>query len=200
MRATKEQIIKIHILKTQLALSDDEYYSALESYGVSSSKELTKVQAKDLINKLQRLADGNVNTPNPSERGDVNTPYPSERGERNSIGQPLKYEEKEIVTLRQAQCDNIGQPLKYEELGIRYDETRKEYYATPKQLRLIEALWRSHPNVIDRSEKAMIKYIKRITGVDKMEWLIMSDVRKIIKAINEIKPLKNIKESKNGKS
>ena len=166
-KATKEQIIKIHILKTQLALSDDEYYSALESYGVSSSKELTKVQAKDLISKLQRLADANVNTP-----------YPSERGERNSIGQPLKYEE----------------------LGIRYDETRKEYYATPKQLRLIEALWRSHPNIIDRSDKAMIKYIKRITGVDKMEWLMMSDVKKIIKAINEIKPLKNIKESKNGES
>jgi hypothetical protein len=178
MRATKEQIIKIHILKTQLALSDDEYYSALESYGVNSSKELTKVQAKDLISKLQRLADANMNTPNPSMRGDVNTPYPSERGERNSIGQPLKYEE----------------------LGIRYDETRKEYYATPKQLRLIEALWRSHPNVIDRSDKAMIKYIKRITGVDKMEWLMMSDIKKIIKAINEIKPLKNIKESKNGES
>lgn len=76
---------------------------------------------------------------------------------------------------------------KYDELGIRYNHKTREYYATPKQLRKIEALWMSSERVKVKTHEALRKFIKRITGVDAIEWISISQVKKIIKAIEEIK-------------
>jgi hypothetical protein len=138
-----QYIKKIHWLKNQLGLSEDEYRAALGSYGVESSKDLLEWQARDLIKALLRLL--------PKEKARI-----------------------------------IRDKKKYDELGIRYDAKRKQYYATPKQLRMIEALWMTSPAVRNKNEKAMLKFIKRITGVDRMEWIMMEDVKKVVKAIKSL--------------
>ena len=79
---------------------------------------------------------------------------------------------------------------KYEELGVRWDEVRGEYMATPKQLRMIEAMWMTHPLVDQKNEEALRKFVKKITGADKLEWLYMSDIRKVVNAIKSLKKKK----------
>ena len=49
-KATKSQIVKIHVGKNQLRLSDEEYRKMLLVYGVSTSKDLTEEDADHLIN------------------------------------------------------------------------------------------------------------------------------------------------------
>lgn len=48
----KNYIQRIHILKNELGLTDTQYRAGLKQYGVSSSKDLTTVQAKEVIKKL----------------------------------------------------------------------------------------------------------------------------------------------------
>lgn len=48
----KNYIQRIHILKNELGLTDTQYRAGLKQYGVSSSKDLTTVQAKEVIEKL----------------------------------------------------------------------------------------------------------------------------------------------------
>ena len=75
---------------------------------------------------------------------------------------------------------------KYDELGIRWNEKLREHYATPKQLRMLEAMWMTSPRVEHKNEEAFLKFVKRISGKDRIEWLMMSDVRKIKKAIESL--------------
>jgi putative transposase len=76
--------------------------------------------------------------------------------------------------------------LKYDELGIRWNERLREHYATPKQLRMLEAMWMTSPRVEHKTEEAFKHFVKRISGKEKLEWLMMSDVRKIKKAIESL--------------
>lgn len=75
---------------------------------------------------------------------------------------------------------------KYDELGIRWNEKLRQHYATPKQLRMLEAMWMTSPRVEHKTEEAFKKFVKRISGKEKLEWLMMSDVRKIKKAIESL--------------
>lgn len=145
MEVTKQQIIKLHVLKQQLNLSEEEYGAALESYCVNTSKDLTYEQAGDLINKLNKLL-------------------------------PKSLRDKPEKQIKK----------KYDELGIRYNEQKKEHYATPKQLRMIEAMWMTSERVHNKTEGAFLKFVKRITGKDRIEWLLMSDIRKIVNAIKSL--------------
>lgn len=147
MEINKSQIAKIHTLKNQLRLSEEEYGAALEGYGVATSKDLSYEQAADLIKRMIKLLPKSL-TPNPS---------PKERG-----------------------------LLKYDELGIRWNEKLREYYATPKQLRMLEAMWMTSPRVEHKTEEAFLRFVKRISGKDKLEWVMMSDVRRIKKAIESL--------------
>ena len=146
MEISKTQIAKIHILKSQLALSEEEYGAALEGYGVTTSKDLSYEQAMDLIKRLNNL-----------------------------LPKELRYKERR---------KNIK--FKYDELGIRYNEQLKEHYATPKQLRMLEAIWMTSNRVENKNEEAFKHFVKRISGKERLEWLMMSDVRKIKKAIESL--------------
>ena len=54
---TSHQVKRIHALKTQLALTDDQYRNGLEKItGFRSSKELTETQAEDVIIALSKKA------------------------------------------------------------------------------------------------------------------------------------------------
>jgi len=148
MKINKGQIKKIHVLKRQLGLTDEEYGAALESLGVISSKDLTHEEAALLIRRMIEL-------------------LPKELKQ--------KYEENPKKLNK-----------KYDNLEIRYNEQLKEHYATPKQLRMIEAMWMTSPRVNNKTEEAFVKFVKRITGIDRMEWLLISDIRKIVKAIKSL--------------
>lgn len=75
---------------------------------------------------------------------------------------------------------------RYNDLGIRYNENLQEHYATPKQLRMIEALWMSSNKVYNKNIDALTKFVKRISGKDRLDWLMMNDVHKVIKAIKSL--------------
>lgn len=141
-------IRKIHWIKRQAGMSEEEYRTMLASYGVESSKELSYWEGVDLIKKMEGLV-------------------------KNKIRHK----------------DNLN---RYEELGIRWDEVRGEYMATPKQLRMIEAMWCTHPLVDQKNEEALRKFVKRITGVDRLEWLYMSDIKKVVNAIKSLKKGENL--------
>lgn len=145
MEISKAQIAKIHALKSKLRLADEEYGAALESYGVTTSKDLSYQQAADLIKKLVNL---------------------------------LPKELRENISQRRKDAKQ-----KYDELGIRWNDRLKEHYATPKQLRMLEAMWMTSPRVEHKTEEAFKHFVKRITGKERLEWVMMSDVRKIKKAI-----------------
>ena len=148
-------IRKIHWIKRQAGMSEEEYRTMLASYGVESSKELSYWRGVELIRKMESLIQQKVNR---LEDGSTQ--------ESNTLSR------------------------KYEELGVRWDEVRGEYMATPKQLRMIEAMWMTHPLVDQKNEEALRKFVKKITGADKLEWLYMSDIRKVVNAIKSLKKKK----------
>ncbi|HOJ19570.1 MAG TPA: regulatory protein GemA [Ignavibacteriaceae bacterium] len=69
-------------------------------------------------------------------------------------------------------------PLKYESFA-----NRDSRFATPEQMRRIDAIWNTSSKVREKTEEAMNKFIKRIAGVDHISFLLATDVHKIIKAI-----------------
>jgi len=74
-----------------------------------------------------------------------------------------------------------GKILKYEEYS-----NRDKKFAEPRQLRLIDALWRTSPKVRYKTDEALNHFIKRIVGVDHIGFVLKKDVQKIIKAIQEL--------------
>jgi len=69
----------------------------------------------------------------------------------------------------------------------RFDELnhRPSYFASPAQLRKIEAMWAnvSYKKTARERRRALNAFIKRITGVSDLLWLQANDVHKVIKAI-----------------
>jgi hypothetical protein len=70
--------------------------------------------------------------------------------------------------------------------GGRWDGFRRSspWMATPRQMRAAEAMWasvsRAEP---ENRERALHSFCKRITGIDRLEWLGKSDIRKLMKAM-----------------
>jgi hypothetical protein len=62
---------------------------------------------------------------------------------------------------------------------------RPPHLATLSQLHKVEVMWHNASNQKDKS--SLNKFIKRIAGVDNIEWLLKADVSKIIKAIENLK-------------
>lgn len=54
--ASLSQIKKIHILKNKLSLSEETYREVLSGYNVKSSKELSFLEAKNLLEVLEKDA------------------------------------------------------------------------------------------------------------------------------------------------
>lgn len=64
MLITRSTVAKIHIAKQQLAMTDDEYRTALRSIaGVSSSKDLTPEGAYKLLKHFERCGFQPIRTP-----------------------------------------------------------------------------------------------------------------------------------------
>jgi len=138
------QIKKIHIAKSQLGLSDQQYRDMLSGFknisGLPSSscKELNYDQAEVLLNIFIKL------------------------------GFKVKHS---------------GKQLKYEEFA-----GRDAKFASPKQMRSIDALWHTSINVRDKSDEAMNNFIFHITGISHITMIYAVHVHKIRKAIQSLKP------------
>ena len=70
--------------------------------------------------------------------------------------------------------------LKYEEY-----ENRQGGFATPGQMRKIEAVWMFHSR--EKSIEAMNSFIRRIVGVSHLTFVKAADVSKILKAMESLK-------------
>ncbi len=72
-----------------------------------------------------------------------------------------------------------GKQLKYEEFN-----NREAKYATPAQMRKIEALWMRRSR--EKTEKSLNNFINRIAEVNHITFLLRKDVQKVIKAIESL--------------
>ena len=150
MTITHKQITFIHALKSKLGWCGEEYRGVLASYGVESSKQLDRYQAKHLCDQLSRMIQGEPLNPNP--------PYDPDNFKHGSGRQS------------------------HEDLA-----SRQAVFATPAQLRKIEAVWRSNPNVRNSSQHALNQFCARICKVQNIRWLKKQQAIALLKAIENIK-------------
>ena len=73
---------------------------------------------------------------------------------------------------------------RYDDLGIRPG------YATPAQLRMIESMWMdvSRMRTFHDRVTALNSFLKRVIGVEKMDWVEAWQVQKVVNAINHMQP------------
>jgi hypothetical protein len=99
----------------------------------------------------------------------------------------------ELINKFEADAVQRGQWVRRERPAAdkqRFDELgNRPGYAAPKQLRMLEAMWMgvSRQETREEKERAMNRFISRITGVDNIRWLDPVDARKVIKAIAAMK-------------
>lgn len=142
-----EQIKIIHIAKSQLHISDENYRQILAGFNVQSSKQLTYREAEKLILKLKELGFKDVKKPS-LLRG---------KSKHRGWGQD-KYE---------------------------YLSGREPGFATPKQLRMLESMWRDVSR--SKTDESFNSFIKRMTGIDSIEWIGQKHVTILISALQGMK-------------
>lgn len=130
-------LARIHILKKQAGLTDDQYRVLLSGWGVASSTEFTNKRAAAFANFLQ----------------------------------------KEVI--KDTKTARWGEG-KYEDLRKRPGD-----FASPPQLRMIEAMWREIARNPD--DAALEKFIYRQTGIKKLIWLKKKNVQPVIIALQKMK-------------
>ncbi|HCY76962.1 MAG TPA: hypothetical protein DHV28_13660 [Ignavibacteriales bacterium] len=59
---------------------------------------------------------------------------------------------------------------------------RNEEYAAPQTLRMIESIYKQITGL--DPENGLAKFVKRITKIDRLEWLRQSDCSKVLKALS----------------
>lgn len=77
-----------------------------------------------------------------------------------------------------------SKPKRYDDLCARSAE-----FATPAQLRMIEAMWQDVSTTADSAarEKALHNFVSRITGISHLTFIRKEHVEKIVKAMQRIK-------------
>lgn len=158
IKANQTQIKRIHIAKSQLKLSDENYREILSGYGVLSSKDLGYYQANDLIEKFKKMGWVEVFKPRPV------------RAEHVEIG----IEGEKVVVY-----DKGWGRQKYEYLAGRDDS-----YPEPRVLRYIESHWKK----VSRSgtEASLRALIKKVGKVDDITFLKKKGAQAVIQAIKSI--------------
>ena len=131
----KSKIKLIHVLKTKLGLTDDEYRILLGTYKVESSKDLSAIQAQHLIDTMYQLA---------KARG---------------------------ISTRAAG-----------------DSARSRWFASPSQLRLIDARWHdvSRAKTAEERSHALNVWLHKQFGFGGLNMVPRSKVGAIIYAIKQM--------------
>ncbi len=136
---SKSQITKIHIAKSELGLTDQQYRDALSGFvnpngePCSSCKEFNFYQAESLLNIFKQIG----------------------------------FKEKR----------------KYKESKYSQYAGRDSRFASVAQLELIDHRWYSSPRVREKTDSAMFNFIRSIAKVSHISFLLKTDVKKVIKAI-----------------
>jgi phage gp16-like protein len=97
-----------------------------------------------------------------------------------------KHSSKELTPLQQAELVGILQKQLKPKSGGKWSGLKRSNpeMATPRQLRAVEAMWGAVSRAEAKGrEQALLKFIKRITGCERLEWLRKADIRKLIKAM-----------------
>ncbi|MCA0447672.1 MAG: regulatory protein GemA [Bacteroidetes bacterium] len=92
-----------------------------------------------------------------------------------------------------------GEDKGYGRAKYHHLKDRDPELATPKQLRMIEGMWRQVSR--EKDDHSLTAFIKRITGVDNIEWISHHHVAQLLKAIKDIdkQNLKKAGDNVNGK-
>lgn len=67
-------------------------------------------------------------------------------------------------------------------------KSRNPAWATHRQLHAIEAMWKkvSRAETAESRKRALLAFCKRITGCEMLEWLRKKDIRKLMKALEQM--------------
>lgn len=78
-----------------------------------------------------------------------------------------------------------GARRRFEDLG-----TREAQYATPAQLRMLEATWveRSRKPTRQEAQAALNEFLLKRFGIGKIEWVLKDQVGRILKALQHVDP------------
>ena len=153
----------IHVYKNKLGIDDDTYRDMLQTgYGVNSSKDLTVEEATDLVTKLL----GRINEirhPNLRTKNKRESRYGTGKQKYENLNNSTKIDTgSKIVTV----------------------QTRGPVLASSKQLRYIEALWKTRSR--EKSDESLMKFCERITGKSDLVFISMADASALIAAIKKI--------------
>lgn len=103
----------------------------------------------------------------------------------------LNYEEAEdLISKLEKEAISKGLWSRYSQRGkMRYEDVgNRPGMASPKQLRMIEAMWKDASYMHDPTKRqiALRHFIFRITGKDDLRFLASVDARKVIEAIGRM--------------
>lgn len=85
--------------------------------------------------------------------------------------------------------DSSPKKMKYEDLG------KRPGMATPKQLRMIEAMWMTGPNIREKTQEALRRFLKNKFAIHGMRFIEEIDVSRIVKSIDSINQGKSPNEA-----
>lgn len=139
MKAYKKLIVQIKMLQKALLMDEVTYREMLSSYKVESSKQLSVIEAEDLIARLEEIA------------------------------------------VKNSQWKRYQGTKKYDHL-----KHRPAIYATPKQLRMLSAMWRDISFVKDpvKRERSLDRFLQNRFGIMGMQTLLKRDVERVLHALN----------------
>ncbi len=75
----------------------------------------------------------------------------------------------------------------FQKAGFKIKVKYREGMITPKQIGYLKYLWKSNPNVRNKSVEGLENFVKRIIKIDRLEWIPRNRVHKVIKAIEHIR-------------
>lgn len=157
---TLKQIRKIHALKNRLGWTDEQYREYLMTEGDGFAMSCKDLTEHEAERLIRKMELAAMNKGVWQEYSPSPNPLPSE-GEGK--GEGVK---------------------KYDELGDRPG------MASPKQLRMVEAMWADvskYKSDKEARERALRYFLHHITGVDRLEFLESWHVQKVIKALEKMK-------------
>lgn len=122
-------------------------------------------------------------------------------GFKNEKGEPCtsskEFSENQANVFLQLLKTKLGWQEKKRNKVLKYEELNKRdpRFASPAQLRKIEALWQVHSR--EKTEASLNHFLSRIVKVDLVTAVLKKDVNRLLKAIESLKqaPLTDVKNT-----
>lgn len=152
---------------------------------------ITKIQVQKI-----HIAKSNLNL-NEADYRAMLSGFKNERGE--PCGSSKEFTENQANVFLQLLKTKLGWQEKKRNKVLKYEELNKRdpKFASPAQLRKIEALWQVHSR--EKSSESLNHFISKILKVDLITSVLKQDVNRLLKAIESLKqePLTEVKNQIN---